>query len=786
MPFRKVLIANRGEIALRVHRACQEMGIQTVAVHSTADNTAMHVRLADESVCIGPAPARDSYLNMAAIISAAAITGADAIHPGYGFLSENASFAEMVEAHGLAFIGPKPEHIRMMGDKIAAKDAMRRLGVPLVPGSPGALESLDEARAIAAEIKYPVLIKAAAGGGGRGMKVARAAEELEEAWRVARAEAKAAFGDDAVYMEKYLDRPRHIELQVLADAHGNVVHFGERDCSLQRRHQKLVEEAGSPVLSAAARDELGANVTRGLSQLGYRNAGTLEFLWQDGQFAFIEMNTRLQVEHPVTEMVCGVDLVKEQLRVAAGEKLGYAQQDIRFSGHAIECRITAEDPETFAPSPGKVEMYHAPGGLGVRVDSALYSGYVVPPHYDSLVAKLVVHGATRAEAIARLKRSLAEMVVLGADDVGGWDDEVERDRFARLDQVGDAPVAATGHLCDDRIAVEAKEAHRRREHAGSFVVRLVEQLARGGGNDRVRPITEMRRRHHRGERPLDRAARIGEETRDAGEGLVLLGIEDVEDGADQQRVAGLLPVVPPLQCTLGIDQDVGDVLDVAHLAIAAADLEQRVVGGTRWVGWVEQQHTAEARPPAGGELPVLALDVVHDGRARPGQQRRHDEAHALAGARRREAQHVLGPVMPEVALGEPAEHHAVGGEEPGVPHLALRRPACRAVCGHVPRLARAPDGHADGDADCREATGRGDDSPLVEDPRRVGVVPVPPQEEGGRRVDRHAGPDIHRLPELRLVAEAPGDPLRRAPDRGEHDQEDDQDLAPEDLGGGHG
>jgi acetyl-CoA carboxylase, biotin carboxylase subunit len=413
MPFRKVLIANRGEIALRVHRACQEMGIQTVAVHSTADNTAMHVRLADESVCIGPAPARDSYLNMAAIISAAAITGADAIHPGYGFLSENASFAEMVEAHGLAFIGPKPEHIRMMGDKIAAKDAMRRLGVPLVPGSPGALESLDEARAIAAEIKYPVLIKAAAGGGGRGMKVARAAEELEEAWRVARAEAKAAFGDDAVYMEKYLDRPRHIELQVLADAHGNVVHFGERDCSLQRRHQKLVEEAGSPVLSAAARDELGANVTRGLSQLGYRNAGTLEFLWQDGQFAFIEMNTRLQVEHPVTEMVCGVDLVKEQLRVAAGEKLGYAQQDIRFSGHAIECRITAEDPETFAPSPGKVEMYHAPGGLGVRVDSALYSGYVVPPHYDSLVAKLVVHGATRAEAIARLKRSLAEMVVGG-------------------------------------------------------------------------------------------------------------------------------------------------------------------------------------------------------------------------------------------------------------------------------------------------------------------------------------------------------------------------------------
>jgi acetyl-CoA carboxylase biotin carboxylase subunit len=350
---------------------------------------------------------------MAAILSAAQITGADAIHPGYGFLSENASFAEMVEAHGIAFIGPTAEHIRMMGDKIAAKDAMRRLGVPLVPGSLGALETLEEAQRVAEEVRYPVLIKAAAGGGGRGMKVAREAGELEEAWRVARTEAKAAFGDDSVYLEKYLDRPRHIELQVLADTHGNVVHFGERDCSLQRRHQKLVEEAGSPVLTAAERDALGAQVTRALRELGYRNAGTLEFLWQDGQFSFIEMNTRLQVEHPVTEMVCGVDLVKEQIRVAGGEKLGYAQPDIRFDGHAIECRITAEDPETFVPSPGRVEMYHAPGGLGVRVDSALYSGYVVPPHYDSLVAKLVVHGATRAEAIARLKRSLAEMVVSG-------------------------------------------------------------------------------------------------------------------------------------------------------------------------------------------------------------------------------------------------------------------------------------------------------------------------------------------------------------------------------------
>ncbi|MDQ1081313.1 acetyl-CoA carboxylase biotin carboxylase subunit [Pseudoroseomonas cervicalis] len=411
--FRKVLIANRGEIALRVHRACQEMGIRTVAVHSTADATAMHVRLADESVCIGPPAARDSYLNVAAILSAASITGAEAIHPGYGFLSENANFAEMVEAHGFTFIGPTAEHIRMMGDKIAAKQAMMSLGVPLVPGSDGELSSLEEAREVADRIRYPVLIKAAAGGGGRGMKVAHSAEELEEAWRVARTEAKAAFGNDAVYMEKYLDRPRHIELQVMADMHGNVVHFGERDCSLQRRHQKLVEEAGSPALTPAEREAIGAQVTQGLSKLGYRNAGTLEFLWQDGQFSFIEMNTRLQVEHPVTEMVCGIDLVKEQLRVAAGEKLGYTQADVSFSGHAIECRITAEDPETFAPSPGRVNTFHAPGGLGVRVDSALYSGYSVPPHYDSLVAKLVVHGKTRAEAIGRMRRALSEMVVDG-------------------------------------------------------------------------------------------------------------------------------------------------------------------------------------------------------------------------------------------------------------------------------------------------------------------------------------------------------------------------------------
>jgi len=412
-PFNKILIANRGEIALRIHRACQEMGIRTVAVHSTADDTAMHVRLADESVCIGPPSARDSYLNAAAILSAATITGAEAIHPGYGFLSENARFAEMVEAHGMAFIGPTAEHIRIMGDKIAAKDAMRRLGVPLVPGSPGALASVDEAREIADHIRYPVLIKAAAGGGGRGMKVAHNEDELEEAWRVARTEAKAAFGDDSVYMEKYLDRPRHIEMQIMADTHGNVVHFGERDCSLQRRHQKLVEEAGSPAITAAVREALGETVTSALKQLGYRGAGTLEFLYQDEQFAFIEMNTRLQVEHPVTEMVCGVDLVREQIRVAAGEPLGYEQGDVRFNGHAIECRITAEDPVTFAPSPGRVTAYHAPGGLGVRNDSALYAGYSVPPHYDSLVAKLIVHGATRAEAIARCRRALTELVVDG-------------------------------------------------------------------------------------------------------------------------------------------------------------------------------------------------------------------------------------------------------------------------------------------------------------------------------------------------------------------------------------
>ncbi len=411
--FGKILIANRGEIALRVQRACRELGIPTVAVHSTADSEAMHVRLSDESVCIGPPAARDSYLNMAAILSAAHVTGADAIHPGYGFLSENAVFAEMVEDHGLTFIGPTSDHIRMMGDKITAKSAMSRLGVPLVPGSDGALPDLETARDVAAKVGYPVLIKAAAGGGGRGMKVAHHADELEEAWRVARTEARAAFGNDEVYLEKYLDRPRHIELQILADNHGEVVHLGERDCSLQRRHQKLLEEAGSPALTGSQRDAIGATATAALKELGYRNAGTLEFLYQDGQFAFIEMNTRLQVEHPVTEMVCGIDLVREQIRIAAGQKLGYTQADIKFFGHAIECRVNAEDPDTFMPTPGRVQAFHAPGGLGVRVDSALYAGYVVPPYYDSMIAKLIVHAPTRPEAIARLRRALEEFAVLG-------------------------------------------------------------------------------------------------------------------------------------------------------------------------------------------------------------------------------------------------------------------------------------------------------------------------------------------------------------------------------------
>ena len=415
--FSKILIANRGEIALRILRACREMGIATVAVHSTADADAMHVRLADEAVCIGPPASRDSYLNVAAILSAATITGADAIHPGYGFLSENADFAETVEEHGFVFIGPTAHHIRTMGDKIMAKTTMRELGVPLVPGSDGALRDLAAAREVAAKVGYPVLIKAAAGGGGRGMKVAQTEDEIEEAWSVARTEARAAFGNDEVYLEKYLDKPRHIELQIMADTHGNVVHFGERDCSLQRRHQKLLEEAGSPALTAEERDAIGATATAALRKMGYRNAGTLEFLYQDGQFCFIEMNTRLQVEHPVTEMVCDVDLVREQIRVAAGEPLGYEQSDITFSGHAIECRINAEDPETFMPNPGTIKVFHAPGGLGVRIDSAIYAGYRVPPYYDSMIAKLIVHAPTREEAIARMMRALDECVVDGVKTV---------------------------------------------------------------------------------------------------------------------------------------------------------------------------------------------------------------------------------------------------------------------------------------------------------------------------------------------------------------------------------
>jgi acetyl-CoA carboxylase, biotin carboxylase subunit len=411
--FQKILIANRGEIALRIQRACRELGIHSVAVHSTADADAMHVRLADESVCIGPPPAKDSYLNIPSILSAALVTGAEAIHPGYGFLAENADFAEMVEAHGLTFIGPSPAHIRMMGDKIAAKGAMARLGVPLVPGSDGAVPDVAKARDVAGRIGYPVLIKASAGGGGRGMQVARNAASLDEAFSIARTEARAAFGNDSLYIEKYLDHPRHIELQVMADGNGNVVHFGERDCSLQRRHQKLLEEAGSPALSTGARDKLGATATAALASLGYRNAGTLEFLYQDGQFAFIEMNTRLQVEHPVTEMVCGIDLVREQIRIAAGAPLGYGQSDIRFAGHAIECRITAEDPTSFTPTPGRVTAFHAPGGLGVRVDSALYAGYFVPPYYDSLVAKLIVHAPTRLDAINRMRRALDEFAIVG-------------------------------------------------------------------------------------------------------------------------------------------------------------------------------------------------------------------------------------------------------------------------------------------------------------------------------------------------------------------------------------
>jgi acetyl-CoA carboxylase biotin carboxylase subunit len=413
--FEKILIANRGEIALRINRACKEMGIATVAVHSTADADAMHVRLADESVCIGPAPSAQSYLNIPAIISACEITGAEAIHPGYGFLSENARFAEIVAEHGIVFIGPRPEHIRLMGDKIAAKQAVKEAGIPTVPGSNGAVGSDAEATKIAAEIGYPVLIKASAGGGGRGMKVARQPGELSLALTTARAEAKTAFGDDAVYMEKYLAKPRHIEVQVLADGHGKVIHLGERDCSLQRRHQKVWEEAPSPALNASQREEIGATVTTALAKLGYLGAGTVEFLFEEGRFFFIEMNTRLQVEHPVTEAITGLDIVREQIRIAAGGTIEFEQSDVTISGHAIECRINAENPFTFQPSPGTITQFHAPGGLGVRFDSAMYTGYRIPPYYDSLAGKLIVHGKNRNECLMRLRRSLDELVVGGIE-----------------------------------------------------------------------------------------------------------------------------------------------------------------------------------------------------------------------------------------------------------------------------------------------------------------------------------------------------------------------------------
>jgi acetyl-CoA carboxylase, biotin carboxylase subunit len=413
MPITRLLIANRGEIALRIHRAAHEIGIETVAVHSTADTDAMHVRLADHAICIGPPSATDSYLNQAAIISAAEISGADAIHPGYGFLSENAQFAEIVEAHDIAWIGPKPEHIRTMGDKVEAKRTAGKLGLPLVPGSDGAVSDPVEAARIAAEIGYPVIIKAASGGGGRGMKVCTGPDQLETLMKQAGNEAKAAFGDDTVYLEKYLGNPRHIEFQVFGDGKGNAIHLGERDCSLQRRHQKVLEEAPSPVITREERERMGGIVSKAMADMGYRGAGTIEFLWEDGEFYFIEMNTRLQVEHPVTEMITGVDLVREQIRIAEGRPLSVRQEDLEFKGHAIECRINAEDPDTFAPSPGLVTAYHAAGGMHVRVDSGLYAGYRIPPYYDSMIAKLIVYGRTREGCIMRLRRALEEMVVEG-------------------------------------------------------------------------------------------------------------------------------------------------------------------------------------------------------------------------------------------------------------------------------------------------------------------------------------------------------------------------------------
>ena len=409
--FKKILIANRGDVALRVLRACKEMGIQTVIVHSAADSESMPVRLADESVCVGPAPATDSYLNIPNLISAAAVTGCDAVHPGVGFLAENADFAAIIKAHGLTFIGPDEEHIRKMGDKVQAKITAAEAGLPLVPGSPGAVHSLEEAEKLAKDIGFPLLVKAASGGGGRGMKVANQPEELSEAFSSARSEAKAAFGDDTVYLERYLDNPRHIEVQVIGDSHGNAVHLGERECSVQRRHQKLFEEAPSPALSDDQRKFIGDLAAKATADMGYLGVGTMEFLYQDGEFFFIEMNTRLQVEHPITEAITGIDLVVEQIKIAAGGKLPFTQKDISFTGHAIECRINAEHPETFMPTPGKVNFYHPAGGAGVRVDTILYSGYKIPPYYDSLIAKLIVHGRDREHALARLRLALDEFVV---------------------------------------------------------------------------------------------------------------------------------------------------------------------------------------------------------------------------------------------------------------------------------------------------------------------------------------------------------------------------------------
>lgn len=413
--FRKILIANRGEIALRVIRAAREMGIESVAVHSTADVDAMHVRMADESVCIGPPSSTDSYLSMSAILSACEITGAEAIHPGYGFLSENAAFVQAVEDHGIKFIGPSAEHIRMMGDKITAKETALRLGIPCVPGSAGGVPTVEDARAIGEEFGYPIIVKATAGGGGRGMKLAKSANEIDVAFKSARTEAKAAFGNEEVYIEKYLDTPRHIEVQVFGDGKGNAVHLGERDCSLQRRHQKVFEEAPGPSITPELRDQIGMICANAVAELGYEGAGTIEFLYENGEFYFIEMNTRLQVEHPVTEAIMGVDLVREQIRVAAGEPMSFRQEDMQVQGHAIEVRINAEKLPNFSPCPGTITQYHAPGGLGVRMDSALYGGYRIPPYYDSLIAKLIVHGRDRPEALARLRRALGELIVDGID-----------------------------------------------------------------------------------------------------------------------------------------------------------------------------------------------------------------------------------------------------------------------------------------------------------------------------------------------------------------------------------